>query len=218
MADWLGLMEPARGESCPSGQRRGPAAPREDKLTSPGQKPFHISTTPTTQGRKHRSPGSIPSRRVWKPQPNWVIADWLGLMELARGESCPSGQRRGPAAPGEDKFPSPGQKSFQISTTPKTRERKRRSPGLIPPRRGWKPHPRWVIADWLGLMVPARGESCSSGQRRGPAELGEDNFPSPDQKILPYFYNSNNPGTKTQIPRVDAAPQGVEAPTQLGDC
>ena len=42
-------------------------------------------------------------RKVWKTQPNWLVADWLRLMEPARGESCPSGQRRGPAAPGEDK-------------------------------------------------------------------------------------------------------------------
>ena len=56
---------------------------------------------------------------------HWVIADWLGLMEPARGESCLSGQRRGPAAPGEDKFPSPGQKSFHISTNSTTQGRKR---------------------------------------------------------------------------------------------
>ena len=40
-----------------------------------------------------------------------MIADWMGLMEASRGESCPSGQRQGPAAPGEDKFPSPDHKS-----------------------------------------------------------------------------------------------------------
>ena len=33
-----------------------------------------------------------------------MIADWMGLMEASRGESCPLGQRRGPATPGEDKF------------------------------------------------------------------------------------------------------------------
>ena len=68
---------------------------------SPDEKSLHISTTATTRRRKRRSPGSVPSRAVWKSQPHWVIADWLGLMEPARGESCPSGQRRGPAAPGE---------------------------------------------------------------------------------------------------------------------
>ena len=106
---WLGLMEPARGESCPSGQCRGPAAPREDKVSSPDDTSFYTSTTPTNRGRKRRSPVSIPPRAVWKPQSH-LIGDWLGLMEPARGESCPSGQRRGPAAPGEDKFSSPERK------------------------------------------------------------------------------------------------------------
>ena len=39
-------------------------------------------------------------------------------MKSARGESCPPGQRRGPAARGEDEFPFPDQKSFHISTIP----------------------------------------------------------------------------------------------------
>ena len=117
IADWLGLTEPARGESCPSGQRRGPADPREYNISSPDQKYFHISTTPTAWGRKRRCPGSIPPRTVWNPQPHWLIADWQGLMEPARRESCPSGQRRAFTAPGEDKVSSPDQISFHISTT-----------------------------------------------------------------------------------------------------
>ena len=96
------------GRSLLAGDRREPARPGEDQFPSPGQKSVHMSTAPTTRGRKRRSPGSIPSRSVWKPQPHWVITDWLGLMEPARGESCPSGQRQGPAAPGEDNFTSPG--------------------------------------------------------------------------------------------------------------
>ena len=167
-------MEPARGGSCPSGQRRGSAAPGEDNFPSPDQKPFHISTTPTTRRRKRRFPGSIPPRRVCKPQSHWVMADWLRLMEPACGGSCPSGQRRGLAAPRKDKFPSPGQKPFHITTTPTTRGRQRRSPGSIPPGRGWTPQPNWLVADWLGLMEPACSESCPSGQRRGPTAPGED--------------------------------------------
>ena len=126
IADCLWLMEPARGESYTSGQRQRPAAPREDRVSSSVLISFHISTTPTTRRRKRRSPGSIPPRRVWKPQPNWLVANWL---RLACGESFPSGQRRGSAAPGEDTFPSPHYKSFHIPTTPTTRRRKRRSPG-----------------------------------------------------------------------------------------
>ena len=75
-----------------------------------------------------------------------------------------------------------------------------------------------MIADWLGLMEPARDENRPSGQRRGPAAPGEDKFPSPGQKSYCYLYNSNNPGTKTEIPRVNTAPLNVETPTQLTGC
>ena len=61
-------------------------------------------------------------------QPHWVFADWLGLMEPACGDSRPSGQRRRPAAPGEDKFPSTDQKSIYISTTPNNPWTKRQIP------------------------------------------------------------------------------------------
>ncbi|CAN0378402.1 unnamed protein product [Laminaria digitata] len=57
-------MKPARGERCPSGQRRGSAAPGDDRVPSPVQESFHTYTTPTTRGRKRRSPGSIPPRAV----------------------------------------------------------------------------------------------------------------------------------------------------------
>ena len=36
-------------------------------------------------------------------------------------------------------------------------------------------------------------------------------------EIFPYIYNSDEPGTKTAVPRVDTAPDGVENPTQLAD-
>ena len=173
-------MEPARGESCLMGQRRGPAEPGEDKFPSTVQKLFHTSTTPSTRRRQRRSPGSIPLRKVWKPRPNWLVANWLRLMEPACGESCPSGRRRGPGGPGEDSFPSPGQKYFRISTTSTSQRRKSRPPGSIPPRNVWKPQPNWLVADWLRLMEPARGEGCLSGQRRGPATPGEDRVSSAD--------------------------------------
>ena len=66
-------------------------------------------------------------------------------------------------------------------------------------------------------MEPARGESCPPGQRQDPAAPGDDKVPSPDQKSFHTYTNSNNPETKTDIPRVDTAPQGVENPTPLAD-
>ena len=177
--------------------------PRDDKFPSPDQKSIHISTTPTIRGRKRKSPGSIPPRRVWKPQPHWVIADWLELiMEPARGESFPSGQRRGPAAPGEHRVSSPDQKSFHTSTTPTTRGRKRRSPGSIPLRTVWKPQPHLLIADWLGLMKPARGKrrEWPNGTTSRFRRTRGAKFPIPGSEILPYLYYSNNLGAKTEIP------------------
>ena len=161
----MGLTEPARGESCPSGLRRGPATPGEDKVHPRIRNPsVSLKLRQPGHGRKRRSHGARPPRTVWKPQPHQLIADWLELMEPARGESCPSGQRRGSAAPGEDKVPSLDRKFSHISTTPTNRGRKRRSPVSIPPRAVWKPQSH-LIGDWLGLMEPARGESCPSGQR-----------------------------------------------------
>ena len=56
-----------------------------------------------------------------------------------RGGSCPSREPRGPAAPGEDRIPSPDQRSFHTSSTPTNRGRKRLSSESIPPRTVWKP-------------------------------------------------------------------------------
>ena len=103
-------MNPARGESCPLGQRQGPAAPGEDGVSSLDHKSFHVSTTPTNRGLKRKSPGSIPPRTMWKPQTHWLIADWLELTEQARGESCPSGYN-------VDVAPHPGRTRFHPRIT-----------------------------------------------------------------------------------------------------
>ena len=128
-------------------------------------KTCHPKNICTKKHQMGKSLGSTPSRTLSKTQPHWLVADWLGLMEPMHGKSCLSGQRRDPAIPGEDKESSPDQKSFHISTNPMTWGRKRRSPRSIPPRTVWKLEPHGPVVDWLGLMEPARGESCLSGQR-----------------------------------------------------
>ena len=116
-------MQPVRGESCHSGQRRGPAASGEDKVLSPDHKSFHMSTTNANNvGSKTGIPGSILLHTVWKPQPHWPVADGLGIMEPAGVEGCLSCQGRGCAAHGEVKVQSADQKSFLISTTSTNRE------------------------------------------------------------------------------------------------
>ena len=70
--DSPGRKRPARcGNSSTTGRsvigwgsHLRPAHPGDDIFPSPGQKYFHISTTPTTRGRKRRLPGSIPPRKV----------------------------------------------------------------------------------------------------------------------------------------------------------
>ena len=101
-------MEPARCESCPSGHRRGLAAPGDDKVASPVWKsPIHMQfqTSGDENSELHgryRLPGLCG---------NPLIDDWLGPMEPARCESCPSGYCRGLAAPGKDKVISPVSKN-----------------------------------------------------------------------------------------------------------
>ena len=68
-------------------------------------------------------------------------------------------------------------------------------------------------------MEPARGESCPSGQRRGPAAPGEDRVLFPDQRSFHVSTsNSHILEMKTGIPLVDTAPQGVQTPTTLPGC
>ena len=173
-------MEPTRGRSCPPGERQGPAASGKDKAPSPYPMSFHTFANPTTRTRKQGSPSRYRPARCGNSNPRWLIADWLGLMEPARRESCPLDQRRGPDASGEDKV-SPPDKNPSISLQlQQLGDENRDPPGRYHPARCGNPNPHRLIADWLGLMEPARGESCPSGQRRGPAAPGEDIFPSPD--------------------------------------
>ena len=66
---------------------------------------------PSVHLQLRRTGHSIAPRKVWKPQPNWTNADWLGFVE--------------PAPPREDRVPSPDQKFFYTSATPTNRGRKR---------------------------------------------------------------------------------------------
>ena len=132
------------------------AAPVEDRSPSPVQPCFRISTTPTTRGRKSSSPGSIAPRMVWKSHSHGPIADWLGRLESAQ--------------PGEDRDPTPFQKSLRFATTPSPWGQKGGSPGSTPPLTVWKPKSHRPVADWL--------------ERVDPAPPGEDRAPCPDRKSL----------------------------------
>ena len=116
----------------------------------------------------------------------------------ARGGSCSSGERRCPAAPGEDKAPSPDHKPFHTSNSHELGTK------TVPPRVDTASHSgssNWLVADWMGFVEFRR--------TRG----GQGLITS--SKIFPCLYNSKKPGTKTVIPRVDTAPHGVETPIPL---
>ena len=146
---------------------------------SPDHKSFQLSITLTNQRRKRRSPWSTPPGAVLKPQPHWLIADWVVLMESAGGESFPSGQRQGHAATGEDEFPSPDH-----------------NPTFSEPQCHWpRGRPRPPSAN---QGARDRGGSCPSGERPGPASPGEDKAPSPVTKSC---HTSTNPTNRGRIRR-----------------
>ena len=167
-------MEPTRGESCPPGPRRGDAAPGEDPFLD--DKSFQISTTPTTRDENGDSPGRYRSAPCGYLNPTgWLLIGW-GSWSQRAGRVAPRANVNVPPHPGRMSSHPPTKKSFPICTTPTNRGRKCTPPRSIPPRTVWKPQPHWHLADWLGLMEPARRESCPSGQRQRSAAPGEDNF------------------------------------------
>ena len=91
-------VTPLANVEVPPHPRRIGSSPR---IRNPS---ISLQLSPTTWGRKRGSPGSILPSTVWKPQPHWLVADWLGLMEPAGGEGFPSGQGRGRAADGRLRF------------------------------------------------------------------------------------------------------------------
>ena len=87
VADWLGLMEPARGETCPSGKRRGSAAPGEDTVISPDQKSVPISTTNSNNLAEDDNggpPGRYCSARCRNPNHTfWLLIGWGSCSQRA---------------------------------------------------------------------------------------------------------------------------------------
>ena len=66
---------------------------------------------------------------------------------------------------------------------------------------GVEPQRRWSVADWLGLVRRASASRGGSGPIAG-------------LDIPPCICNSGNGGAKTEASLVDAAPHGLETPTQ----
>ena len=97
-----------------------PAAPGDDRVPSPVQGSFHISTYYTNGGTKPTSLGSTPPPTVGKPQFHWLearIADWFELHSgpLPSRRMIEAHQPMGGSsvAHGGDRAPSPIQKSSE---------------------------------------------------------------------------------------------------------
>ena len=135
-------------------------------------------------------------------------------MEPTRGEIFPSGQRRGLAAPGEDNS-RPGSETLAYlyncniarTKTEICRARHRHARCGNPNPTGWL-----LIGGGLWRKRAARFSSRDNVEASPhPGRIGSH----PRIKILPYLHNSNNKGTKTEIPRLDTAPRCVETPSIL---
>ena len=195
-------MESTLGESCPPGQRGGPAARGEDRAPFPDHQSFHTSIIPTGD-ENGNPPGRY--RPAWCGSPNatgWLLID-RGLRSQRAARIFPRANVEIPPHPGR---PWSGPRIInpsKISTTDNSGT-KTEIPRVDTASHGVETQPRWLVADWLGLMEPARAEICPSGQSRGPVLRGKDEVSCPDGKS---FHNSTPPTarTKTEIPRVDTA-------------
>ena len=77
------------------------------------------------------------------------------------------------------------------------------------PRRMWKLPPHWLLADSPGLMEPERIQSFPSGQRPGPAAIGDDRASSLQKK---YFHISTTP---TTLARKRRSPKSIPADSRM---
>ena len=149
VAGCLGLMEPARGENCPSGQRRGPATPGEDKVSSPDQQSFHTSTTPTHRGRKRRSPGRYRSARCGNPNPTgWLLMGWRSWSQHT-ARVAPRANVEVSPHPGRIIFHPRLRNSFTPLQLQHTGEENGDPPGRYRPARCGNAYPTdWLLIGW----------------------------------------------------------------------
>ena len=150
-ADWLGL-------------EKKPAPPGDDRVSSRDQKsPRHLQLRQPGDENGYPPGRNRPARCR---NPSRTNQSLLGIVHKA---SVPRG--REVSIPGleilEHLYKSDNLRTKavipRIQTAPH-RGRKRRPHGSMPPRKVWKTQFNWLVADWLRLMEPARGESCSTGQ------------------------------------------------------
>ena len=93
-------MEPARGKSCPSAQRRDPATSEEDSSSSPDHISFHISTTEQLLDQNGDLPGRYNPARCGNPSPNGWLLIGLGSSSQRAVRVAPPDNVEVPPHPG----------------------------------------------------------------------------------------------------------------------
>ena len=118
-------MEPARGDNRPSGVRRRPAAPGEDRSSSPH---YHNSISLQLQRTKDEyvdPPGRYRPSRYENPNPTGFFLIDCSSWHQRVAKVAPMAYVE--ASPHPGRMGSPNYKSFDIDATPKTQGLKRRS-------------------------------------------------------------------------------------------
>ena len=162
-------MEPGRGESCLSGQRRGLAAPGRIRLHPRIRNPS-ISLQLCQPGDETEIPRVATDLHGVDTPTSLADSSLAGTHGASALRELPLGQRRGLAAPEENKVTSPDLKPFQIFTNPTTRRRKRRSRGSIPPAWCGNPNPNCWLAGVHGASARRElplGTTSRSRRSRG---------------------------------------------------
>ena len=156
-------------------------------------------------------------RTVWKPHAHWLIDDRLGLMKQVRSENCLSGQRRGPAAPEDDKIPRPDQTSFLLSTIPTPRGRKQWSPCRCRPARvGNLNRAGWLLAG-VGLWNQRAAGVTPRENFKVPPHSGRIN-PGPWTRDTSLHEQLQPLVDENVDPRAAIASHVAETSTSLPDC
>ena len=122
-------MEPARGERCLSGQRRGPAAPEEIESHPWIRNPSISLQLPQPGDENGDPPGRYRPARCGNPKPTgWLLIGWSSCSQCAARIS-PRDNVEVPLPPGRiGSYPRIRNPSISLQLTPTTWGRKRGSP------------------------------------------------------------------------------------------
>ena len=159
-------MEPARGvRVAPRANAEVPPHPGRIVFYLRIRNPSMSLQLQQTGKKNADPPGRYRSARCGHPNPTgWLLTSWGSWSQpTARGASRDNVEV--PPHPGRTIFnPRMRNPSIHILLR-QAGDESGDAPGLHRPAGCGKRQLYWLVADWLRLMAPARGESCLSGQR-----------------------------------------------------